>query len=54
MWNYPALQDLYLKQLVDISFFVDFLCTKEWGAGIYKGLVPNVLGLDPQQKSSQI
>ena len=30
-WNCPVLQDLYLKQSPsDVSFFVDFLDTKEW------------------------
>ena len=30
-WNRPALQDLYLKQSPSgVSFFVDFLDTKEW------------------------
>ena len=54
MWNCPALHDLWLKQPPsDVSFFVDFLDTKET-RGFYKGLVPNVLRWDPQQKSSQV
>ena len=47
-WNFPALQDLYLKQSPsDVSFFVDFLDTKEWGDFIkdwflmFSGEIPN-------------
>ena len=47
-WNCPALQDLYLKQSPsDVSFFVDFLDTKEWEDFIkdwflmFSGEIPN-------------
>ena len=47
-WNFPALHDLYLKQSPsDVSFFVDFLDTKEWEDFIkdwflmFSGKIPN-------------
>ena len=47
-WNFPALHDLYLKQWPsDVSFFVDFLDTKEWEDFIkdwflmFSGEIPN-------------